>query len=239
MAPMRTPRPPSHLAGFTLIELLVAISVMALLALMSWQGIDGMLRAQDQTRQRSNAVLVVQTALAQWGADLDAVLALDNTTPLDWDGQVLRITRRSNTNPDLGPLVVAWTRRSGVDTAGGGQWVRWQSPVLRSRAEWDQAWQQAAQWARTPGDAERRREVVLMPLENWQIFYHRGGAWSNALSSSGNAPSRPGFTGLAPSSNASAIPDGIRLQLTLPAGQALSGNIIRDWVSPTLTPNPL
>jgi general secretion pathway protein J len=230
---MRTSHTPSRLAGFTLIELLVAISVMAMLALMSWQGIDGMLRAQDQTRQRSNDVQVVQTALAQWGADLDAVLSITNTTPLDWDGQVLRITRRSNTNPDLGPQVVAWTRRSGVDTAGGGQWVRWQSPLLRSRAEWNQAWQQAAQWARTPGDAERRREVVLMPLESWQIFYHRGGAWSNALSSSGNAPTAPGLTAPPPT-----LPDGIRLQLTLPAGQALSGNIVRDWVSPTLTPNP-
>ncbi|MGH6628041.1 MAG: PulJ/GspJ family protein, partial [Burkholderiaceae bacterium] len=51
---MRTRRPPS---GFTLIELLVAISVMALLAVLSWRGLDGMARAQAQTRQRADEVL--------------------------------------------------------------------------------------------------------------------------------------------------------------------------------------
>ena len=36
--------------GFTLIELLVAIAVMALIAILSWRGLDGMVRAQEQTR---------------------------------------------------------------------------------------------------------------------------------------------------------------------------------------------
>ena len=45
--------------GFTLIELLVALAAMALLAIMSWRGIDGMLRAQEVTRE-----LWVQEALA-------------------------------------------------------------------------------------------------------------------------------------------------------------------------------
>ena len=34
--------------GFTLIELLVALAAMALLSIMSWRGIDGMLRAQSR-----------------------------------------------------------------------------------------------------------------------------------------------------------------------------------------------
>ena len=45
-----------------------------------------------------------------------------------------------------------------------------------------------AQWARTPGDAERRSEVALIPIDGWQLFYYRGGAWSNALSSVGTVP---------------------------------------------------
>ena len=98
--------------GFTLIELLVALAVMALLAIVSWRGLDGMVRAQQQTRQRGDELLVLQAALAQWGADLDAVLPLAHTVPLDWDGQVLRITRRSSAVPDPGALVVAWARRN-------------------------------------------------------------------------------------------------------------------------------
>ena len=218
--------------GFTLIELLVALAVMALLAIVSWRGLDGMVRAQEQTRQRGGELLVLQAALAQWGADLDAVLPLAHTVPMDWDGQVLRITRRSSTVPDPGALVVAWARRN---VQGQSQWLRWQSPPLRTRAQWQQAWQQAAMWARNPGDADQRIEVVLMPLTDWQIFYYRGGAWSNPQSSSGNNTSTSaaeiGGTGGAALPSAS-IPDGVRLQLELPPGQALAGRITRDWVNP-------
>lgn len=221
-------------SGFTLIELLVAISIMALMAVISWRGLEGMFTSQRITKERSDNVQALQTALGQWGADLDAIQTVPNTIALDWDGQVLRITRSSRLQPDEGPIIVAWTRRTDPNQAGGGLWLRWQSPPLRSQGQWQQAWQQAAQWARTPGDAERRTEVALMPLQNWQVFYHRGGAWSNPLSSSGIGfnGALPGFTG---NNGGNTVPDGVRLQITLPPGQALSGTITRDWVSPTLT----
>ena len=57
---------PSRPRGFTLIELLVAISVMALIAILSWRGIDGMVRTQEATRQRADEMLVLQAA-GQWG----------------------------------------------------------------------------------------------------------------------------------------------------------------------------
>lgn len=212
--------------GFTLIELLVAIAIMAILAIMSWRGLDGMVRAQEQTRERADGLLVIQAALAQWGTDLDALQAIDQTEPLDWDGQVLRMTRRSTAEPDEGPVVVAWTRRNvnGID-----QWLRWQSLPVRTRAQWREAWQRAAQWARTPGEAERRTETVLMPLVNWQIYYYRDGAWYNALSSSETTANLPQAQGPTAATN---IPEGVRLQLTLPSGRALAGTLTRDWVNP-------
>lgn len=220
-APVRSLQVPR---GFTLIELLVALAIMALMALMSWRGIDGMLRTQEQTRTRADALLVLQAALGQWGADLDAMLALPTTVPVDWDGQVLRITRRSSAPDDEGALVVAWTRR-------GAQWLRWQSPPLRTRAAWQQAWQQAAQWARNPSSADQQREVALLPIDDWQIFYFRGNAWSNPLSSSGSATPTGTSAGAAA---ASTMPDGVRLLLTTSPGQALAGQITRDWASPLL-----
>ena len=207
--------------GFTLIELLVGIAIMALMAILGWRGLDGMARAQEATRQWADELLVVQAALGQWSADLDALLAVPHTTPLQWDGQVLRITRRSSAVPDEGALVVAWTRR---DVQGASHWLRWQSPPVRTRADWQQAWQQAALWASNPGEAERRREVLLLPLDNWQLFYYRGGAWSNPQSSSDATPGDA----------AAAVPDGVRLQITISPGQALAGQITRDWVNPLL-----
>ena len=215
--------------GFTLVELLVAIAVMALLAIASWRGLDGMVRAQQITRERADAVLVLQTVMDQWGTDLDALQAVDHTEPMAWDGQVLLLTRRSARQPDEGAIVVAWALRN-VD--GIPQWLRWQSAPVRTRAEWTDAWARAAQWARSPGDAERRQETVLMPLTGWQLFFYRGGAWANALSAntSGSQPQTPG--GL--SSAAASIPEGVRLQITLPEGSVLPGVITRDWVNPLL-----
>ena len=223
----RTPHAPRQRGrrgafGFTLVELLVALSVMALLAIVSWRGLDGMVRSQEQTRQRGSDLLVLQSALGQWGTDLDALVTLPGTVPLDWDGQVLRLTRRSSAVPDPGALVVGWTRRS---VQGQDYWLRWQSQPLRTRAEWQQAWQQAAQWARNPSEAAQRAEVALVPLAGWQLFYHRGGAWSNPQSSTGASDAADTQAG-------ASIPDGVRLQLDLAPGQALVGRITRDWVSP-------
>lgn len=210
--------------GFTLIELLVAISLMALMAVLSWRGLDGMTRAQTRMQQHSDDVLALQAGLAQWGADLDALAQQPNTPSLDWDGRALRILRRNTSTPGEGLTVVAWSRRN-VD--GAGQWLRWQSPPLVTRSELQLAWQKAAQWAQNPGDEDRQREVRLARLDQWQIFYYRGDAWSNPLSSEGSASD--GKAG-----DSAQVPDGVRLVLSLTAGQAISGVITRDWVRPSL-----
>jgi general secretion pathway protein J len=204
--------------GFTLVELLVALFAMALLAVMSWRGLDGMARAQAATAARADEVLTLQVGLAQWSADLDAILQLPNAAALDWNGRVLRMTRRDTTDPASGVLVVAWTLR-------GGQWLRWQSPPLTTRGQLDLAWQKADQWAQTPGDDERRFEVAITPLQDWQIFYFRSDAWTNPQSSDATGK---------PLQQPSPMPEGVRLVLVLPPGQALAGRITRDWVRPTV-----
>ena len=151
--------------GFTLIELLVALAAMALLSIMSWRGIDGMLRAQEITRSQGEQHAIMQTVLAQWNADLNALMPLQGRQVLDWDGQVLRLTRKTSAIPDNGALVVAWSRRN---VNGQFQWVRWQSLPLRTASEWNDAWIQAAQWGRNPSSDQMRRETVLLPLDQWR-----------------------------------------------------------------------
>ena len=232
--------PPVHgqpQAGFTLIELLVAISIMALMALLSWRGLDGMTRTQSQLQLRADELLTLQAGLNQWGTDLDALIQLPQTQALDWDGRALRLTRRSAVVPansdsalsDEAVQVVAWARR---DIDGVGQWLRWQSPALRTRGEVQAAWLLAAQWAQNPGDELKKREVRIGQLAQWTVFFYRGDAWTNPLSSVGaSAPA----TNASPVANAlTSTPDGVRLVLTLPPSQALSGVLTRDWIKPTV-----
>ena len=221
-------------AGFTLIELLVAIGVMALMTVLSWRSLDGMSRTQTQVQQHSDALLTVQAALDQWRSDLDAVVELPQTKSLDWDGRALRLTRGSSSAPGEGAWVVAWAVRN---VAGSPQWLRWQSPPVRTRGEWQNAWNQAAQWAQNPGDDDKKYEVQVMPLAGWQIFYFRNDAWSNPLSSDSSPAATPGVpsSGTAGTATEGLAPDGIRLLLTLPDNSVLPGVITRDWVRPTLS----
>ena len=209
--------------GFTLIEVLVAITIMSVMAVLSWRGLDGMTRAQSQMQTRADEILTLQTGLMQWRSDLDNITQLaagGDAAPMDWDGRVLRVTRRNTTDPSQGVLVVAWSRRV---TDAGGQWLRWQSSPVRTRNELDQAWRLAEQWAQNPGDEEKRKEIAISPLDQWQLFFYRGDAWSNALSS--DASGGP----------ITVLPDGVRLTLTLPQGQTLQGDLTLDWIKPTLS----
>jgi general secretion pathway protein J len=214
--------------GFTLVELLVALFVLALLAALGWRGIDGMIRAREQTEARADDVLALQTGLAQWNADLEAIVELAPLGALDWNGRVLRLTRRSSLSPADGVRVVGWAQRE-------GRWVRWESPPLTTRGDLDTAWLQADLWSRNPSDAMRRQEVVIAPLEDWQIFFWRNDSWTNPLSSDG-APVAAGVQGRTGPGGTptSALPEGVRLILQLPPGRAISGRLQRDWVRPTV-----
>lgn len=219
----------SHHGGFTLIELLVAVSVMSVLAVLSWRGLDVMTRAQAQTSLRVDQVLTLQAGLSQWRVDLDAVTSIPQINPLDWDGRTLRLTRRTAT-PGDGVMVVAWMRR----TDAAGQWVRWQSPVLRTSVSWHEAWSRAEQWAQSTQPDNSSDGTSITPLDEWQIFYFRGNAWTNPMSNA-YKPVANNSPALVPQPVSHvALPDGIRLVLTLPSSQAISGKLTVDWVSPTL-----
>jgi general secretion pathway protein J len=203
-------------AGFTLIEVLVASAILALMALISWRGLDGMSKAQVAMQTRSDAHQTLQVGLAQWRTDLDNMISLQNTPALDWDGRVLRITRQHSQDPQAGMQVVAWTW-------GNGQWTRWQSAPLNRRDAWLQAWTTAQVWGESAGNPlpNNAHEVLIHALRGWQIYYHREGAWSNPLSSTGNVVNNQ--------------PEGIRLVIDLADNSQVQGKVTLDWVRPTFT----
>jgi general secretion pathway protein J len=211
--------------GFTLVELLVALFVMALMAALAWRGIDGMVRTKEVTEARADEVLTLQVGLQQWTADLDAIEQLYGMKALEWNGRVLRLTRRSTVSVTDGVLVVGWTRR---DVNGSSTWLRWQSAPVTTRGELEQAWQRADRWSQNAGDDDRAREVAITALDDWQLFYFRENAWTNPQSSDVTTET------ITATATTGQLPDGVRVVLTLPPGHAVSGVITRDWVRPQL-----
>ncbi len=217
---MRQPR--RRPSGFTLIELLIALSILAVIALLSWRGLDGMVRAQERTQVHTAALSRLSTALEQWQTDLDALENTGRKAVIDFDGQTLRLTRRDPDPQSPATRVVAWSHRAG-EGPQPGQWLRWQSQALLTAAEVEQAWTQAALWASNPSPELQKQELALVQAANWQVFFYRADAWVNPQSDAGAASRRP-----------EPVPEGVRLVLDLHMPGSMAGPLTRDWVRPTL-----
>lgn len=202
--------------GFTLIEVLVALVLVSIMSLLAWRALDGMGRAGELTSTNEQSLQRVEVGLAQWSADLDAIMdaGVSGIQPLDFDGQRLRLTRQSS-QPNAGVVVVAWTLRS---TDAGRVWQRYASLPITSRAALQAAWLAADRWSKTPLAEDANFAVTLMPAGSWQLFYYRDGAWSNPQSAAG-------VTNI----GAVALPDGVQLVLEVPGGK-----LTRYWATPTL-----
>lgn len=228
--------------GFTLIELLVTMAILAVLAALTWRGIDGMAGAQTRNLERSVKLSKLQMGMLQWRADLDAIISSANSitpaTPnsgdlpraLDWSGAALRLTRIDAAEPDNALRVVAWSLRN---MAGQDHWCRWQSDLIRTQSQWQTAWRQSHGWlqkstpaANVAGSAINATNasacISVSVVQGWQVYFYRGDSWSNAASSA-----EAGHL----------LPDGIRLSIELDKGHPLGGTLTQDWVRPTISGN--
>ena len=61
---------PSNSKGFTLVELLIALSLLALMSLFAWRGLDGVLRNRDAATQIQDRALSITAAMNQLAVDL-------------------------------------------------------------------------------------------------------------------------------------------------------------------------
>ena len=219
--------------GFTLVEVLIALALMAVMGALSWQGLDSLLRSRSAVQAEHARSTVLGTVLAQWRADLNAATVLPGQglgSGIDWDGRVLRITRRSTeVNPDgsdTGVWVVAW-RWSAQASQAQGPWQRWQSPALRDSASVQAAWAQAAVWGQNSSTDGTARQTDALPLQGWQIYFYRDNAWGNAMSSAGTSTQAGTNTG----AGSPSVPDAVRAVIQL-APDSGRGSITIDWVRP-------
>jgi general secretion pathway protein J len=216
------PRTHQRQHGFTLIELLVSLSILAVMALLSWRGLDSMMRSQERTQAHATALARLGSALEQWQTDLDALENTRRQPMLHFNGQTLRLTRRDLDPQSPATRVVAWSYRA-EPTGQSGQWLRWQSAALHTAGDVDQAWAQAALWASNPSPQAQQQEIVLVQASDWHIFFYRTDAWVNPQSDASSS-----------GAVSTVVPDGVRLILDLNMPDGLKGSITRDWVRPTL-----
>ena len=218
--------PPRRESGMTLLEVLLALGILALLSLMSWRGIDGMLRNAEVNRQFSQGTAPWQAALQQWRIDHDRRTEQGGLVAWDWDGQVLRITRTAS-DPAQGLQVVAWAL---IGPSAPRTWQRWQSPPLRDRGAWQTAWEQARLWGRGESLTQAVQATMIGPAFQWQLYVDRDGQWSHPLSSGDRQPptqpTQPGGAG-----GGEALARAVRLQIELPEGGPWAGRLTLDWMS--------
>jgi len=179
--------------GFTLVELLVAITVLAIVAVLGWRGLDGIVRSREQLTAQMEQTRGIQLAFAQLQSDLEQIAdkgtVLNNHQNLMADNTRLVFIRTVLTeNAPTQLQVVSYRIRDGILS-------RRESPSTRDLVQLDGLWQAAL------GDAggDVQREVALhggvngMGVRVWE-----NGAWkqpenastsfSNVTQSSGEAP---------------------------------------------------
>jgi general secretion pathway protein J len=199
--------------GFTLVEVLVALVIMAIMSLMAWQGVDGIVRTREASQTRLELTLRLQTVVLQWEQDLAALQESSAVPALTCDGQTVRLTRRA----EGGLQVVAWSLRP---DGTASIWQRWAGPAVTTTKALQDSWLRTQQFQGSePGQLR-----ALAGLDQWQVYFYQGNAWSNCQSTGdiNAAASAP------PGAPRQALPSGVRLMLAFAPGSGLAGSLVRD-----------
>jgi len=149
-----------------LVEVLVALLIMAGLAALAWRGLDTIVRARDGSGEVMDRTLRLNTIVTQWEQDLLAVQDTGAVPPISFDGQSLRLTRRA----EGGITLVVWALR-------GDAWQRWAAPVATRSNELGEHWLRSQQLL-----GNEAGQLTVAQAVDWQVFFYRGNAWTNAQS---------------------------------------------------------
>ncbi len=207
--------------GFTLVEVLVAMMVMAIMAGMAWQGVDGIVRARNSSQGRLEQTLRLNTVVAQWQQDLASIQDTAVVpVALSCDGASVRLTRRTPT----GLQVVAWTLRPS-NSASGALWQRWASPPVTNTSALQDSWLRSLQ---LQGD-EPGTVPTLSGLAQWQVYFYQGNTWSNCQST-GDFAEQAASVASGTAIRRQALPRGVRIVLGFADGSGTNGELTRDTV---------
>lgn len=157
-------RQPNRWSGFTLVELLVAISILAIVAVLGWRGLDGIVRARVGLNQQLEETRGMQLAFAQLQRDASQ-LAPFNVIPgriaLHADENRLVMVRMVFIENQPARLQVVTYRL--VD----GALVRQETPATRDLAELDALWRSAMENTLTTPAIALHGGIAAMATRIW------------------------------------------------------------------------
>lgn len=150
--------------GFTLVELLVAISILAMVAVLGWRGLDGIVRARVALTEQMENTRGMQLAFAQMQSDCESAARdlLENRPFLQIDEDRLTLVRTVLTENEPSRLQVVSYR------IVNGALIRRESNPTRDLVQLDVLWQAALTDADTTPPVALHHGVAGMQLLMWQ-----------------------------------------------------------------------
>ncbi|MET0320419.1 MAG: prepilin-type N-terminal cleavage/methylation domain-containing protein, partial [Duganella sp.] len=201
---MRRPVP-RRAAGFTLIELLVAISILAIVAVLGWRGLDGIIRSRTALTAEMAYTRGLQLAFAQLQSDCSNLAnagVLNNRPSIQADDNRLTLVRLSMLENEPTRLQVVSYR-----VRDDGVLVRRESSATRDLRELDSLWQAALNDTDTAASVALQTGVQQMSMRYWL-----GNAWTAAAGvSTGSSGAATGLT--------ATVPTGLEVTLTVQGQQ--------------------
>jgi len=162
--------------GFTLIELLVAITVLAIVAVMGWRGLDTIVRSREQLTQNMEQTRGIQLTFAQLQSDLehiaDKALLRDHQNILADNSRLVFIRTVLSENSASQLQVVSYIIRDGVLS-------RSESAATRDLGQLDGLWQAAIGQSGAQSTVALHAGVTAMEVRVWE-----GGSWKQPQNSS-------------------------------------------------------
>jgi general secretion pathway protein J len=159
--------------GFTLVELLVAISILAIVAVLGWRGLDSIVRARASLTTQMETTRGMQLAFAQLQSDCEHITSASviNGRPflLTGNDRITMVREVFTENQPSRLQVVAYRVINGT-------LVRRESNVTRDLAELDALWQAAVSDSATDGSVGLQTGVASMQVLVWQ-----NGGWRQAV----------------------------------------------------------
>ena len=151
--------------GFTLVELLVAISILAIVAVLGWRGLDSIVRARSSLTTQMEVTRGMQLAFAQLQSDCEHITRPDvlNGRPylLIGNDRITMVREVFTENQPSRLQVVAYRIVNGT-------LMRRESNVTRDLAELDALWQASTSDTDTSGAVALQGGVAGMQVLVWQ-----------------------------------------------------------------------